>query len=200
MKKATVLLVLLSCVLLGTAPIVAAENTLPRPDALSEETIYLTEKLSINYDTLVIKDFTTDKAQYERVNDEERAGIDKMAPSLIKLMGDTLESELKTKKIFKNIIRNGEPTGKAVILEGAIVEFNAGSRALKMFVGFGAGKAYLKSKGRLVDAQTGKELAVFEDRETGYLGSMSALSYDVLFPNQAKSMGENLAKFFEKLY
>lgn len=177
-----------------------AADTLPRPEALSEETIYLTEKLSKNYDTIVIKKFTADKAQYERVDSDERATIDKMTPSLLNTISDTLEAELKAKKLFKNIINNGQPTGKALILEGEIIEFNAGSRALKMFVGFGAGKAYLKSKGRLLDAQTGKELAVFEDRETGYLGSMSALSFEVLFPNQARSMGENLVIFLEKIY
>lgn len=177
-----------------------AVETLPKPEALSEETIYLTEKLSKSYDTLVIKQFTADKAEYSRVDDEERGVIEKMKPNLVRTISDTLEAELKAKNIFKKIIKDGNPTGKAVILEGEITEFNAGSKALKFFVGFGAGKAYLKSKGRLLDAATGKELVVFEDRETGYLGSMSLMSYDDLFPHQAKGMGENLAKFLEKLY
>lgn len=196
------IITLLALVLsLTAAPTLSpAADTLPKPEALSEETINLTEKLSQNYDTLVIKKFTADKAQYERVDSEERVVIDKMTPSLLNTIADTLEAELKAKKIFKTIVRDGKPTGKAVVLEGELIEFNAGSRALKMFVGFGAGKAYLKSKGRLLDAATGKELATFEDRETGYLGSMSALSFEVLFPNQAKSMGENLGRFLEKLY
>lgn len=179
---------------------VLAADTLPKPEALSEETIYLTEKLSSSYDTLVIKQFTADKAEYSRVDDEERGGIEKMKPNLVRTISDTLEAELKAKSIFKKIIKDGSPTGKAVILEGEITEFNAGSKALKFFVGFGAGKAYLKSRGRLLDAATGKELVTFEDRETGYLGSMSMMSYDDLFPHQAKGMGENLARFLEKLY
>lgn len=193
-------ILLLFLALVTTPACLLATDTLPRPEALSEETIYLTEKLSKNYDTIILKKFTAEKAQYERVDSDERTTIDKMTPSLLNTITDTLEAELKAKNIFKNIVRGGESKGKAVILEGELTEFNAGSRALKMFVGFGAGKAYLKAKGRLLDAQTGKELAVFEDRETGYLGSMSALSFEVLFPNQARSMGENLAKFFEKLY
>jgi len=193
-------MLLLFFALVATPASLLAADTLPRPEALSEETIYLTEKLSKNYDTIILKKFTADKAQYERVDSEERGTIDKMTPSLLNSITDTLEAELKAKNIFKNVVRGGESKAKAVILEGEITEFNAGSRALKMFVGFGAGKAYLKSKGRLLDAQTGKELAVFEDRETGYLGSMSVLSFEVLFPNQARSMGENLAKFFAKLY
>jgi hypothetical protein len=186
---------------LATAPLtVLGADTLPKPEALSEETIFLTEKLSKNYDTIVIKEFSTDGAEYSRVDDEERAKITTMTPMLLSNIALSMEGELKGKKLFKNIIKNGEPKGKAVILEGKITEFNAGSRALKFWVGFGAGKAYLKFKGRLLDAATGKELANFEDRETGYRGAMSMESYEDLFPHQAKSIGENLAKFLEKLY
>jgi hypothetical protein len=178
----------------------AGDKTLPRPEALSEETIFLTEKLSVNYDTLVIKDFTADGAEYSNVNDEEKAGIAKMMPMLMNNIADSLTAELKSKGIFRKIVRNNDSRGKAIVLEGSFSEFNAGSRALKFFVGFGAGKAYLKFKGRFIDGTTGKELALFEDRETGYLGSMSALSYEELFPHQAKSIGENLAKFLTTLY
>ena len=62
----------------------AGDKTLPRPEALSEETIFLTEKLSANYDTLVIKDFTADSAEYSNVNDEEKAGIVKMLAGRIR--------------------------------------------------------------------------------------------------------------------
>jgi uncharacterized protein DUF4410 len=180
--------------------LVVAGDTLPKPEVLTEETINLSEKLSKNYDTLVIRDFTTDGAQYERVDDEERAKIDKMQPLLVSNITLSLEGELKSKKLFKNIVKNGSPTGKAVILEGKFIEYNAGSRALKFFVGFGAGKAYLRVKGRLIDARTGAELALFEDRETGYRGSMTLESFEDLFPHQSKSIGENVANFIEKLY
>jgi len=178
----------------------AGDKTLPKPDELSEETIFLTEKISANYDTLLIRDFTAEGAEYSNVNDEEKAGITKMIPMLMNNIADSLTSELKSKGIFKSVLRNNAPDGKVIILEGRFSEFNAGNRALKMFVGFGAGKAYLKFKGRFIDGTTGQELALFEDRETGYLGSMSSFAYDVLFPHQAKSIGENLAKFLIKLY
>ena len=140
------------------------------------------------------------RRRISQVDDEERVKIDAMKPILTKTISESLAMELKAKKLFKNIVINGEPTGNAVILEGAITEFNAGSRALKFFVGFGAGKAYLLVKGRLVDAQTGRELATFEDRETGYRGAVGMESYEDLFPHQAKSLGENISQFIEKLY
>jgi len=178
----------------------AGDPPLPKPEALSEETIYLTQKLSTNYDTLLIKEFSTDGVELSNANDEEKAKIQQMIPLLKSNITLTLEGELKSKKIFNTIEKNGTATGKVVILEGGFSEFNAGSRALKFFVGFGAGKAYIKFKGRLVDGTSGKELASFEDRETGYRGSMSLESYEDLFPHQAKSIGENLSRFLEKLY
>lgn len=179
----------------------AADATLPKPDAVSEETIYLTEKLSKNYDTLVIKEFSTDGVVYDNVNDEEKTVILQMIPELKTSIYKTLINKLQEKKIFKNAsIGNATKNERTVILEGSFSEFNAGNRALKFLIGFGAGKAYIKFKGRLLDASTGKELAIFEDRETGYLGSMTMSSFDTVFPHQAVGIGENISKFLEALY
>lgn len=54
------------------AGVAMTADTLPKPEALSEETIHLTEQLSKNYDTLVIRQFKADNAEYSRVDDEER--------------------------------------------------------------------------------------------------------------------------------
>jgi hypothetical protein len=200
MKKSLFALVL--SLVLFTAGAQAArsgESPLPKPDVLTEEAIFSSHKLSA-YDTLIIRDFTTDGAQYSRVDEEEKVKIDAMKPLLTKTISESLAMELRAKKLFKNILINGDVSGNAVIFEGAITEFNAGSRALKFFVGFGAGKAYLLVKGRLVDAQTGHELATFVDRETGYRGALAMESYEDLFPHQAKSLGENISQFIEKLY
>jgi hypothetical protein len=194
------LLVIILALLCCASFSVAAEKPLPKPKALSEETIYLTQKISANYDTLLIKEFSSEGVGYDNVNDEEKAKILQMLPLLKSNIMQSLERELKAKNIFKEVIKNDVATGKVVILEGSFSEFNAGNRALKYFVGFGAGKAYIKLKGKLIDGATGKELATFEDRETGYRGAISQESYESLFPHQANSIGENLAKFLEKLY
>jgi len=200
MKKALVALVMSLVLITAGAQIARSdESPLPKPDVLTEEAIFTSQKLSA-YDTLIIRDFTTDGAEYSRVDEEEKVKIEAMKPLLIKMISESLAMQLKARKLFNNVVINGEPEGNAVILEGAITEFNAGSRALKFFVGFGAGKAYLLVKGRLVDAQTGRELATFGDRETGYRGAVGMESYEDLFPHQAKSLGENISQFVEKLY
>ncbi|MHC1697169.1 MAG: DUF4410 domain-containing protein [Geobacteraceae bacterium] len=200
MKKSLIALVMSLVFITAGAQIAQSdESPLPKPDVLTEETVFTSQKLS-TYDTLVIRDFTTDGAEYSRVDEEERVKIEAMKPLLTKTISESLSMQLKAKKLFKNIVINGEPTANAVIFEGAITEFNAGSRALKFFVGFGAGMAYLKVRGRLVDAQTGRELVTFVDRETGYRGAVTMESYEDLFPHQAKSLGENISQFIEKLY
>ena len=180
--------------------VVFGGDTISKPKVLSDESISLTERLSANYDKIIIKEFTAENPEYNYVDDKEKAVILKMTPNLLRTITDTCEAELKDKKLFKKISKGGKPSGKTVILEGDIIEFNAGSKALKFFIGMGAGKVYLKIKGRLVDAETGKELASFEERETGYLGSMTTMSFDDVYPIQAKNIGESLAKFIEKLY
>jgi len=199
MKVLGMMATLLSLTIVLAMPVWAEEKPLDKPDVLTEETVYTSRKLG-GYDTIIIRDFKTDGAEYTNIDEEEKPKVEAMKPLLTKTLSESLEMELKTRKLFKHIQRNGQATGKAVILEGNFSEFNAGNRAVRFWVGFGAGKTYLKVRGRLLDAQSGKELAVFEDRETGYKGSMTMEGFDGLFPHQAKSLGENIAKFIEKLY
>ena len=192
-------LLTITLAIVAVTPAFAQGQAPPKPDVLTDETDYTTRKLS-SYDTLVIRDYNTNEAEYSRVDSEERPKIDAMKPVLSKNITDNVKTQLKMKKLFSKILVNAKPRQNAVILEGSFTEFNAGSRALKFFVGYGAGKAYLKVKGRLIDARTGQELAVFTEREAGYRGAVSMESYLDLFPDQAKCIGENIAQFIEKLY
>jgi len=176
-----------------------AEEPIAKPGVLDEEAVMTAQRLS-GYDTLVIKDFSTEGVVYDNINDEEKPKVDAMKPLIVKNLALSIEMKMKTRKLFKNVVLNGDAKENAVILEGNFIEFNGGSRALRFWVGMGAGKTYLKVKGHLIDAQTGKELATFEDRETGFKGVASMESFDDLFPHQAQSLGEHIGEFVEKLY
>lgn len=195
--------IVLACIMMLIIPfttlLAADEKALPNPDVLTEEAIMTGSRLS-NYDTIIIKDFKIDGAEYTNVDAEEKPKVDSMRPMLVKALSDTIEMELKKRKLFKSIEKNSTSKAKALILDGEFTELNAGNRAMRFWVGFGAGKTYLKIKGRLVDAETGKELAAFVERETGYKGSMTMENFEGLFPSQAMSMGENIAEFISKLY
>ena len=197
MKKSLLLLPLL--LLVAVASPVAAEEFLPKPDVLNEENIMTSQRLS-GYDTIVIKDFSTAGAVYERIDDEEKPKVEAIKPLIVKTLTLSLQSEMTKRKLFKNVLLNSEPKDNAVILEGDFTEFNGGSRALRFWVGMGAGKTYLKVKGRLLDAKSGKELATFADQETGFKGLASMENFEELFPHQAQSLGQNLGEFIQRLY
>ncbi len=200
MRKLLSVVVAMLSLLVGMVALSAADEApLAKPNVLTDETISTGQPLSC-YDTIIIRDLKMDNARYEHVDEETRAKIDAMKPMLNRIYQESLAMELRNRNLFKHIQTGDQAGGKAVVLEGEIVEFDAGSRALRFWVGFGAGKTYLLLKGRLVDAQTGKELARFEDRETGYKGVMSMEDFEALFPHQAKSLGENVATFIGKLY
>jgi len=198
MKKVLTLLQVLFFITVAST-VYADEKPLAKPGILNEETIMTSQRLS-TYDTIVIKDFSTDGVVYDRIDDEEKPKVDSMRPLIVKNLALSIEMEMKNRKLFKNVVLNGDVKDKAVILEGAFTEFNGGSRALRFWVGMGAGKTYIKAKGRLIDAQSGKELATFEDQETGLKGWGSLERFEDLFPHQAQSLGENIGSFIEKLY
>jgi hypothetical protein len=193
-------LFLLAVFSLALVPVASAgEAILAKPGILNEEAVMTSQHLS-GYGTLVIKDFSTDGVVYERINEEEKPKVDAMKTMIAKNLTMSIESAMKTRKLFKNVVMNSDVKENAVILEGNFTEFNGGSRALRFWIGMGAGKTYLKVKGRLVDAQSGKELATFEDQESGYKGAVSMESFEQLFPHQAISLGEHIGEFIEKLY
>ena len=196
MKKIVVLLALF---VLTVATVAHADQTLAKPGVLNEETVTTPNRLS-TYDTLVIREFYTDGVFYENVDDEEKPKVDALRPLIARNLTESLQSEMAKRKLFKNVVLNSDSAGNAVIIEGNFTEFNGGSRALRFWVGFGAGKTYLKVKGRMIDAKTGKELASFVDQETGYKGVASMESFEDLFPHQATSLGENIGEFIQRLY
>jgi len=197
--KSVKLYFLLSFLLVVAPFVFADEAVLPKPGVLNEESVMTSQRLS-TYDTIVIKDFSTEGVVYDRIDDEEKPKVEAMKPLIVKNLTLSIIAEMKKRKLFKNAVENGDVKEKAVILEGNFTEFNGGSRALRFWVGMGAGKTYLKAKGRLIDAQSGKELASFEDQETGVEGWGSMKSFEDLFPHQAKSLGEHVGEFIEKLY
>lgn len=181
------------------AALAYADQPLPKPDVMNVETIMATQRLS-GYDTIVIKDFSTDGAVYDRIDDEEKPKVEALKPLIVKTLTLSIEAELKKRKLFKNVVLNSDIQENAIILEGNFTEFNGGSRSLRFWVGFGAGKTYLKARGRIIDAKSGMELATFEDQEAGFKGVASMESFDDLFPHQAKSLGEHIGEFIGKLY
>jgi len=178
----------------------AEDKTLSKPDILGEEAVFMTKGFS-SYDTIIINSLNMDKAEYSRVDEEERAKIESMKPMMGTIFISTIEAELKKKNLFKNIKINAKPEGNELIFNANVDEFNAGSRALTFFVGFGSGKVHIVMTGKFIDAATGKELASFKDQEAGgFFGSQDLGGFEGKFPAFVGRIATLSTEFIEKLY
>lgn len=183
-----------------TAFAYAGDGALPKPDILGEENVSMNKGFS-KYDTIIINNLDMDKAEYSRVDDEEKAKIVNMKPMLNTIFTSTVENELKRRKLFKNVKINAKPTGNELIYNASVDEFNAGSRALTIFVGFGSGKVHVVMTGKFIDAKTGKELASFKDQEAGgFFGSQDLGGFEGKFPAFVGRVATLSTDFIEKLY
>jgi len=178
-----------------------AENgALPKPDILGEEQVSMTAGFS-KYKTIIINNLDMDHAEYSRVDDEEKAKIVAMKPMLNTIFTSTVEMELKNRKLFKKIKINAKPEGNELIFNASVDEFNAGSRALTILIGFGSGKVHVIMTGKFIDAKTGKELASFKDQEAGgFIGSQDLGGFEGKFPAFVGRIATLSAEFMEKLY
>ena len=85
------------------------------------------------------------------------------------------------------------PPADALMVDGKFVEMDAGSRAKRYFVGFGAGKSGVTVEGSVMAAD-GLLLATFKQRRIGVIGAFGGDSMGKLVAD-TKDIGEDLAKF-----
>lgn len=191
-----VILTVFALTFAGVPFVLAGDETLPKPKVLGKETIYTSKRLS-TYDSIIVKDFPINEAEVSNIGDRERSRYEAAKPKMVNILSEELIRQLKAKKLFKKVQRNKGETAKAIILEGKFTQVNAGSRALKFAVGYGAGSSKITIQGRLLDATTKKELAVFEnDRHSPF----NLADFERIFMEDTKNQAKDLAEFLGKLY
>ena len=67
--------------------------------------------------------------------------------------------------------------GKTLKLQGTITELSGGSRGLRFWIGFGAGRSRVQLETRMVDAESGTVLLVTADRRIGVMSEAMSLDY-----------------------
>lgn len=192
------LLLVISCTVLAYA----GDKTLSKPGVVDEEEIFLTERLSTQYDTIIIKDFPTDDAELENINADEKKELAEYRPRIVKNFTESVLKYVKKKTGFKTVESNSATKRGAVILEGRFTKFNAGHGAAKVWLGVFApssAKTNLSMEGKLKDASTGKVLATFKNTRSGSEGGVIGFMGKV-FEIQSKDAGEEIAEFIGKLY
>jgi hypothetical protein len=82
---------------------------------------------------------------------------------VIRRVPDAIAEKARALNLFQVVNRvpsvtEATPEKNALILEGTIIEYEPGSRALRYFVGFGAGKAFATVQLRAIDKSTNEEI------------------------------------------
>jgi uncharacterized protein DUF4410 len=99
-----------------------------------------------------------------------------LAARLGPLFATEVISRARRTGLFDRVVNLAETTytapedGRALRLEATLTRLNVGSRALRYFVGFGAGASKAQVETRLVDVATGKVLVVAADRREAAFG------------------------------
>lgn len=127
----------------------------------------------------------------------------KLAATMPVLLQSELVRQLRATGLFGKVVNLGETEFKpgserALRLEGTITRLAPGSRALRYWVGFGAGRSKAQAEMRFVDAQSGRVVMVTADRRVAAYGVFGGDSEDHL-KESFGDMARDLARFLARL-
>lgn len=166
---------------------------------LGIENIIMKERLSKRYKIILIKDFTFDGTAIQQVDEIKHADFKDVVKRLGKDVPDTIKANLQAWGVFEKIERADsliESEG-IVVLEARFTKITTGNRALRFFVGFGAGSSTVGIEGKLIDKKTGEVLASFENNQHS---PMNLGTYHAILPADGANNAKKIARFIKKLY
>ncbi len=92
------------------------------------------------------------------------------------------------------------PTSEAGVLmiQAKVFEMNPGSRALRYFVGFGAGKTVVGIQGEVIDAMSGQVQLRFKHARASSMGMFGG-DYEQFLSDNTKEVGEDIGTMLIKM-
>jgi hypothetical protein len=197
--------VLVACLALALAPVVAAQSPVKTIEdgALDRIELFVRALDDPKATVVVIKPFDASIADLGTGNKEGKDVRQQEAQTMTRegprVLADRFVATLQASGPFKQVsVADGEagvPSG-ALVVEGKFITIDPGSRTKRYFVGFGAGKSSVKVSGVVKDA-AGKTLATFEQRRVGAMGIGGGDSLGKLMTD-ARNIGDDIAKFLAK--
>jgi len=129
-------------------------------------------------------------------DEDDRRFVAKMSP----VFQVELVRRLRDSKLFEHVVNTSEiqqpkPGSQVLRLEGVITRLGRGDRALRMWVGGGAGAARAQAELRFVDAASGQVVMATADRRIAKVGGSSTELVEESFDDMAR----DLAKFLIRL-
>ena len=154
------------------------------------------------YRTIIVERYTvSDKS----ISDDDDKQLAQAMPVHLQM---NLVERLRATGLFERVVNPNDAavssdTGKALRLQGEITQLTGGSRALRFWIGFGAGRSRVQMETRLVDAESRVVVTVTADRRVGVMSEALSLDYGgsslELIQQTFNDMARDFAKFLVRL-
>jgi hypothetical protein len=131
-----------------------------------------------------------------------------LAASMPPFLQSELVRRLRTSGLFDTVVNLSETPFQAgaertLRLEGTITRLTGGSRALRFWIGFGAGKSEAQIETRFLDMRSGQVVLVTADRRVAAISEALSLDYggdsEGLLKQSFDNMARDLARFLVRL-
>ncbi len=155
-----------------------------------------------DYRVIAVERFTVAP---EDIKDEDDKAL---AASMPIFLQSELVRRLRDSGLFGKVVNLSETPfqagpERALKLEGSITRLTGGSRALRFWVGFGAGRSKAQVETRFVDLQSGLVVMVTADRRVAAISEALSLDYggdsEGLLKQSFDNMARDLARFLARL-
>ncbi len=197
------LVLFMVAVSLMAGSLVYAADTLPKPGKFDEEEIFAVERLGSKYKSIIVQDYSTEKAEISNIDEDEKELLIKSKKNIVKALTASTVSNLNKGGKIKAVAGTAKHRGNTLILRGKITKFNGGVGAAKWFLGHFApksAKTNISIEAELIDASTNEVLAKIKDIRSGGEGvSLGSGNMTSAFTVQANDEGEELANFINEL-
>lgn len=167
---------------------------------LGTEDIVVSEPLKKKFDTIIVPDFSFENTSIQEVDEAKYPDFKKVVHELGTKVPDQVAANLREMKVFKKVERvktAGNAGANTVVLNGRFTTIASGNRALRLFVGFGAGTSTVGVDGELSDASSKKRLARFIHNRHS---PASMGDYHKIFAADGKNIAHDIALFIKRLY
>jgi hypothetical protein len=122
-----------------------------------------------------------------------------MAERVAKALAEATEPFVDGFKAKTSVALVSEASERTLIVRGKVTKLEPGSRAKRMFVGFGAGAACAGVSGEIVDAATGDVLLRFtQERRSGIDRFGRGSSYEEIMKRSLRAIGADVANLLKE--
>lgn len=146
-----------------------------------------------DYKTIVVQEFDTDSVKLPDKDDNTYQPVKKVLASATEGLVQGMRGNVDQKVVMSD---SGSKNADTLIIRGKVLQMNPGSKAARVWAGFGAGAAGAQIEGEIVDAKTKTVLAKFTQERRSGVGIMGG-DYQELMQKNLNAIGEDVANLLK---